>query len=325
MQPLDIVFAGTPEFAASHLESLVGGQHRLVAVYTQPDRKAGRGKKLLASPVKMLAQQHGIPVRQPASLRDPAAQEEFKALQADLLIVVAYGLILPQAILDMPRLGCINVHASLLPRWRGAAPIERALLAGDRETGVTIMQMDAGLDTGAMLLRRSVPIEPVDTRVTLEAKLTEAGSTALVYTLDHIDELQKKAEPQDDEQSSYASKLEKQEAGIAWQSDASLIDRQIRAGIGRNPAYCGVHNGTSRERMRILAAIPIPEPDRESSPGQIMSRSKDGVLVGCGQGCLLITRVQLPGKNPVSIGDLLNARPDFFAPGSFLESAGAVS
>jgi methionyl-tRNA formyltransferase len=323
MQPLDIVFAGTPEFAASHLESLLGGHHRVVAVYTQPDRKAGRGKKLLASPVKILAQSHHIPVRQPLSLKDPAAQEEFESLGADLLIVVAYGLILPQAILDMPRLGCINVHASLLPRWRGAAPIERALLAGDHETGVTIMQMDAGLDTGDMLLRRSVPIEPADTRLALEHKLAEAGSDALIYTLDHIEVLQQNAEPQDDEQSSYASKLTKEEAGIAWQNDASQIDRQIRAGIGRNPAYCCVNDGVSTARMRILTAVPTT--DRQSSPGQVLSRGKDGLLVSCGQGCLLITRVQLPGKNPISIADLVNARPDLCKPGSFLESADSAS
>jgi len=175
MQPLDIVFAGTPEFAASHLDSLLGGNHRVIAVYTQPDRKAGRGKKLLASPVKVLAEKHGIPVKQPASLKEPSAQEEFRALKADLLLVVAYGLILPQAILEIPRLGCINVHASLLPRWRGAAPIERSLLAGDQETGVTIMQMDAGLDTGDMLRRSAVPIEASDNRETLEQKLAAAG------------------------------------------------------------------------------------------------------------------------------------------------------
>ncbi len=323
MQPLDIVFAGTPDFAASHLETILGGPHRLVAVYTQPDRKAGRGKKLLASPVKILAQAHDIPVRQPATLRATEAQEEFEALQADLLLVVAYGLILPQAILDAPRLGCINVHASLLPRWRGAAPIERALLAGDPETGVTLMQMDAGLDTGDMLLRRPVSIEPTDTRVTLERKLAAAGTAALTYALDHIEDLQGSAERQNDESSTYASKLEKEEAAIAWQSDASFIDRQIRAGIGRNPAYCFVDDGLIKERMRILAAVPVS--GGESSPGKIVSRSKDGLLVSCGKGCLLVTQVQLPGKNPVAIGDLLNSRPGFFEPGSSLDSAASSS
>jgi len=319
MQPLDIVFAGTPEFAAKHLESLLGGHHRVTAVYTQPDRKAGRGKKLLASPVKLLAEHHGIPVKQPPSLKDVAAQDELRRLQADLLIVVAYGLILPEAVLEIPRLGCINVHASLLPRWRGAAPIERALLAGDRETGVTIMQMDAGLDTGDMLLRRSVFIAADDTRVTLERKLAEAGTEALTYVLDHINEVQASAEPQDDQLSSYASKLEKAEACIHWEEGAAYIDRQVKAGIGRNPAYCFA-NG---ERLRVLTASPATS--YGASAGKIISYDRNGLLVGCGQDCLLITQIQLPGKNPISIQDLLNARPGFFEPGTFLSSADSVN
>ena len=318
MQPLDIVFAGTPEFAAKHLESLLGGHHRVIAVYTQPDRKAGRGKKLLASPVKVLAESHNVPVKQPPTLKDVAAQEEMRSLQADLLVVVAYGLILPEAILSIPQCGCINVHASLLPRWRGAAPIERALLAGDRETGVTIMQMDAGLDTGDMLLRKAVPIEAGDTRLTLEKKLTAVGIEALGYVLDHIDKVQAEAEPQDDTQSSYAAKLEKEEARIQWQNDATHIDRQVRAGIGRNPAYCFANS----DRMRVLTSI--PETKISASIGEIISVDKEGILVGCGRGCLLITRIQLPGKKPVSIGDLLNARPGFFKPGTFLKSAETV-
>ncbi|MBT8147358.1 MAG: methionyl-tRNA formyltransferase [Gammaproteobacteria bacterium] len=319
MPPLDIVFAGTPEFAAKHLESLIGGHHRLIAVYTQPDRKAGRGKKLLPSPVKTLAEKHGIPVKQPTTLRETSAQEELSTLQADLLIVVAYGLILPQAILTIPRLGCINVHASLLPRWRGAAPIERALLAGDQETGVTIMQMDAGLDTGDMLLRKAVPINDNDTRLSLEHKLAAAGVEALAYVLDHIAEVQSSASPQDDQQSSYASKLEKEEACINWQDNAEQIDRQVRAGIGRNPAYCYMGN----ERMRVLAATPT-EPC-SAKAGEIVSVDKSGLLVGCGEGGLLITQIQLAGKNPVSIKDLLNARPEFFKPGALLKSAVAAS
>ena len=319
MQPLDIVFAGTPEFAAKHLESLLGGHHQVIAVYTQPDRKAGRGKKLLASPVKVLAENHGIPVKQPVTLKEIAAQEELRDLEADLMIVVAYGLILPEAVLQIPRLGCINVHASLLPRWRGAAPVERALLAGDHETGVTIMQMDAGLDTGDMLLRKAVPIEADDTRLSLEHKLASAGQEALSYVLDHIEEVQNSAESQDHQKSSYASKLEKAEAGIQWHNDAAYIDRQIRTGIGRQPAYCIVGS----ERMRVLTAI--LDTELSASAGEIVSIDRDGLLVGCGQGGLLITRIQLPGKNPVSISDVLNASPDFFKPGNVLRSADAGS
>ena len=313
-QPLDIVFAGTPEFAASHLQALLDGNHRVVAVYTQPDRKAGRGKKLAASPVKRLAQQHGINVNQPSTLKSQACQDELRDLKADLLIVVAYGLILPEAVLEIPRLGCINVHASLVPRWRGAAPIERALLAGDQESGVTIMQMDAGLDTGNMLLTSTVAIEADDTRVSLEQKLTAAGTRALVYALDHIEELQARATPQDEEESSYAAKLQKEEALIQWQNDASFIDRQIRAGIGRNPAYC-FKEGL---RMRVLTASLLP--DITGSAGEILTANKKGVVVGCGRGALLIEQIQLPGKNPLAIRDLLNARPDFFKPGTFLTS-----
>lgn len=314
MQPLDIVFAGTPEFAARHLESLLAGNHRVLAVYTQPDRKAGRGKKLLASPVKRVAESRGIPVKQPASLKRDAAQDEMRTFKADLLIVVAYGLILPETILEIPRLGCINVHASLLPRWRGAAPIERAILAGDDETGITIMQMDAGLDTGDMLWRVPVPIEQDDTRETLEKKLTRAGIDALTYVVDHIEEVQGNAEPQDDRSSSYADKLSKEEALIQWQNDATWIDRQVRAGIGRNPAFCFAGDA----RMRILTSSVMPE--KSGSPGQVISFDKEGLLVGCGQGSLLITRLQLPGKNPVSIRDLLNSKPDFLQPGTLLRS-----
>lgn len=320
MQPLDIVFAGTPEFAASHLQALLGTGHRLLAVYTQPDRKAGRGNRLQPSPVKVLAEQHGIPVIQPPTLKSPEAQAELKALQPDLLIVVAYGLILPRAILEIPRLGCINVHASLLPRWRGAAPIERALLAGDRETGVTIMQMDVGLDTGDMLLRKAVPIESDDTRVTLEQKLADAGSQALCQALENIEALQAGAESQDDRLSCYAAKLEKEEALINWQDSAAQIDRQIRASIGRHPTYCFADGA----RLRILEALPRTSA-RQMTPGQIVAVDREGMLVQCGQDALLVTRVQLPGKNPVAIGDLLNARSDLFKPGSLLSSEESAS
>ena len=315
MPPLKLVFAGTPEFAARHLASLLGGPHTVLAVYTQPDRPAGRGKKLIPSPVKSLAQASSIPVRQPVSLKTPEAQQSLRDLEPDLLVVVAYGLILPPAILQIPRLGCINVHASLLPRWRGAAPIERALLAGDSETGITIMQMDAGLDTGDMLLRRAVPIEATDTRVSLEQKLTEAGAEALPYALDNIAALQEKAEPQQDRLSTYAAKLDKSEALIDWRDPASQLDRQIRAGIGRQPAYCFL-GGT---RLRLLEARPEPG-GQTAAPGEITSLSQEGMRVSCGEGSLLVSIVQLPGKNPVSIRDLLNARQQLLQPGTRLSS-----
>jgi methionyl-tRNA formyltransferase len=315
MPPLKLVFAGTPEFAARHLASLLGGPHAVLAVYTQPDRPAGRGKKLVPSPVKSLAEARSIPVRQPVSLKTPEAQQGLRDLEPDLLVVVAYGLILPPAILQIPRLGCINVHASLLPRWRGAAPIERALLAGDSETGITIMQMDAGLDTGDMLLRRAVPIEATDTRVSLEQKLIEAGAEALPYALDNITALQDKAEPQQDHLSTYAAKLDKSEALIDWHGPASQIDRQIRAGIGRQPAYCFVGD----TRLRLLEARP-ESGGQTAAPGEITSLSQEGMRVSCGEGRLLVSIVQLPGKNPVSIRDLLNARQQLLQPGTRLSS-----
>jgi methionyl-tRNA formyltransferase len=310
---LDIVFAGTPEFAAHHLESLIAGPHRVVAVYTQPDRRAGRGKKLLASPVKTLATKHGLPVKQPLSLKDSTAQQELRGLAPDLMVVVAYGLILPEAVLRIPRFGCINVHASLLPRWRGAAPIERALLAGDEETGVTIMQMDVGLDTGAMLLRSAVTIESTDTRVSLESKLAAAGIEALGCVLDNFAEYQASAEAQDDRLSTYAKKLEKEEALIDWLQSASQIDRQIRAGIGRHPAYCLADT----TRIRLLAARVLRQ-DSPATPGAILALDKQGMLVACGQGCLLVQEVQLPGKNPVTVAALLNSRQSLLQKGARL-------
>jgi len=312
--PLNLVFAGTPDFAARHLLSLIESPHRILAVYTQPDRRSGRGKKLLPSPVKSTAEQHRLPVRQPLSLKDPETQRAFRELKPDLLVVVAYGLILPEAVLRIPRLGCINVHASLLPRWRGAAPIERALLAGDPETGVTIMQMDAGLDTGAMLLRRAVAIEATDTRVSLERKLAAAGIEALRYVLDNIEDMQANAESQDDRYSTYAKKLEKADALIQWEQDATQIDRQIRAGIGRDPAYCFIGS----TRIRILSARPIQQ--AHGAPGEISRLDRQGMVVACGRGALLVREVQLPGRNPVSIADLLNSRQSLFQTGARLGS-----
>ncbi len=311
MNKLRICFAGTPAFAAAHLEALLAAGQQIVAVYTQPDRPAGRGKKLLASPVKELALAHALPVFQPSSLRSAEAAEALASLELDLLIVVAYGLILPKAILGIPKRGCLNVHASLLPRWRGAAPIERALLAGDEVSGVTIMQMDEGLDTGAMLNKESVTIERTDNRIDLENKLQIAGQTALLRTLEHLASYQANATIQDDAQSCYAAKLEKAEAFIDWRLTAAEIDRQIRAGIGRNPAYSILDT----QRLRIIEASDSQE-CFDVTPGQIVKNGKGSFTVSCGVGSLDVHLVQLPGKNVTSVGDISNSRPDYFAPGT---------
>lgn len=315
-----LCFAGTPAFAAAHLKAVLASSHSVVGVYTQPDRPAGRGNRLQPSAVKQLALAHAIPVSQPISLKSPEQQAVFAALKPDLLIVVAYGLILPQAILDIPRYGCINVHASLLPRWRGAAPIERSLLAGDKETGVTIMQMDAGLDTGAMLTTERVAITDTDTREDLESNLATAGCNALLRTLGNLEELQKNAQKQDDSLSTYAAKLDKSEALIHWTQPAQIIDRQIRAGVGRTPAYCFLDN----QRLRILKAHVVNE-QTDAAPGTILAANKDGLRVACNGSQLAVLAVQLPGKTGMGIADLLNSRADLFRPGSILSSSESPS
>lgn len=308
MKKLRICFAGTPAFAAAHLQALLKAGHHVAAVYTQPDRPSGRGKKLQASPVKQLALENKLPVFQPKSLRGPEEAEALALLDIDLLIVVAYGLILPKAILDIPRLGCLNVHASLLPRWRGAAPIERALLAGDRVSGVTIMQMDEGLDTGAMLDKESVQITATDNRIELEEKLQIAGKIALMRTLSDLEKYQSEATIQNDEDSNYAAKLEKSEAFIDWRLSVVEIDRQIRAGIGRNPAYTVLDN----QRLRVLEGS-ISTEKFVAEPGRIVQSEKAYFTVSCGSGALDVHRVQLPGKNVATVKDISNSRPDFFA------------
>ncbi len=320
MTDLRICFAGTPDFAAGHLQALLDAEFNIVAVYTQPDRPTGRGKKLLPSPVKALAAQHDLPVLQPATLRNAEAQQQLADLDLDVLVVVAYGLILPAEVLTIPRLGCLNVHASLLPRWRGAAPIERAIMAGDTESGVTIMQMDAGLDTGAMLHKQAVAITNDDTGLSLEAKLLKVGKESLTYTLNNLEALQAKAEQQDDALATYAAKLDKQEAQIDWQRNALELSRQIRACSGRMPTYTLMGS----DRLRILAAIPVADnaPDTMSAsntpPGTIVANGADSFRVACGDGELDVQQIQLPGKNPVCVKDVLNSRAHLIAPGTVL-------
>ena len=316
MNKLRVCFAGTPEFAAAHLNALIAAQtesrFELVAVYTQPDRAAGRGKKLSPSPVKQSALDAGLPVLQPLSLRSEEARAELEALGCDVMIVVAYGLILPQSILDTPRLGCVNVHASLLPRWRGAAPIERALLAGDKATGVTIMQMDAGLDTGVMLDKTVVAIDPRETRVSLEEKLIAAGSRALVAAINSLEALQEKAEAQDDSQSTYAAKIDKSESLIEWALPASQIDLLVRACIGRTPAFTLLEG----QRIRLLESA-IDSAQSDAPAGTVTHVDKRGFSVACGERSVLkVSRVQMPGKGEVSVGELLNGKPDAFAVGT---------
>ena len=304
---MKIIFAGTPDFAAGHLQALIDSpQHSVIAVYTQPDRPAGRGKKLKASAVKLLAEANSLPVFQPQSLNDPEQQQILADLQADIMVVVAYGLILPQAVLDTPKLGCINVHGSILPRWRGAAPIQRAIEAGDEETGVTIMQMDAGLDTGAMLCISRCPIESTDSSATMYKKLEELGAPALLSTLDKLQDNKALAVVQDDSQSCYAAKIDKSEALIDWSKPAAVLDRQIRAFNPFPAAY------TTLGDLRIKVWLAELGPASTQAAGQIISADNSGILVSCGEQSLLLTVIQLPGKSRMPVSEILKSRAELF-------------
>ncbi|MGE6223358.1 methionyl-tRNA formyltransferase [Aeromonas media] len=313
MNKLKLIFAGTPDFAARHLAALLSSDHEVVAVYTQPDKPAGRGQKLTASPVKELALAHDLPVYQPASLRNEEAQAELAALGADLMVVVAYGLILPKAVLDTPRLGCLNVHGSLLPRWRGAAPIQRAIWAGDAETGVTIMQMDVGLDTGAMIRKVSCPIASDETSASLYDKLAELGPQALVDTLDAMAAGDTAAEAQDDALANYAQKLSKEEARIDWSMEAVAIERCIRA---FNPWPISWFE-VAEQTIKVWQAEVI-DSDHGQSAGTLLKADKQGIDVATGKGVLRLLTLQPPGKKAMSVPDLLNSRRDWFEPGTQL-------
>lgn len=313
MNKLKLIFAGTPDFAARHLAALLSSGHEVVAVYTQPDKPAGRGQKLTASPVKELALAHDLPVYQPASLRNEAAQAELAALGADLMVVVAYGLILPKAVLDTPRLGCINVHGSLLPRWRGAAPIQRSIWAGDAETGVTIMQMDVGLDTGAMIRKVICPIASDETSASLYDKLAGLGPQALVDTLDAMAAGDTAAEPQDDALANYAEKLSKEKARIDWSMDAVAIERCIRAFNPWPISWFDVAGQT----VKVWQAEVVAQ-DHGQAAGTLLKADKQGIEVATGQGVLRLLTLQPPGKKAMSVSDLLNSRRDWFEPGTQL-------
>jgi methionyl-tRNA formyltransferase len=311
---LKIVFAGTPEFAARHLGTLIDdGRHQIVAVYTQPDRPAGRGKKIQASPVKRLAEEHGLAIYQPQSLRHTEQQTALAKLYADLMVVVAYGLMLPQQVLDSPRLGCINVHGSILPKWRGAAPIQRAIEAGDSETGITIMQMDAGLDTGPMLSITRCAIGDQDTSGVIYERLANLGGPALLQAIEQLETGSAQAMAQDDNLSSYASKIDKPEAQIDWSEAAMVIDRRIRA---FNPFPCAF---TSLEGQRIkIWCSTVESSDQAGQPGQIVRADNQGLLICCGQGSLLLTEIQLAGKSRLAVAEILKSRVDLLAVGKQL-------
>ena len=317
MKSLNIIFAGTPDFAAQHLQAILNSQHNVIAVYTQPDKPAGRGKKLQASPVKQLAEQNNIPVYQPKSLRKEETQSELKALNADVMVVVAYGLILPKAVLDAPRLGCLNVHGSILPRWRGAAPIQRSIWAGDAQTGVTIMQMDEGLDTGDMLHKVYCGILPTETSTSLYNKLAELAPSALIDVLDNLESGKFISEKQDDSQSNYAEKLSKEEAQLDWSLPAIQLERNIRAFNPWPIAYFSTEDKDGNaQTLKVYQAEVLSHQDKPA--GTILSADKNGIQVATVDGVLNLLQLQPAGKKPMSAQDLLNGRAEWFTIGKVL-------
>ncbi|MDB2384799.1 methionyl-tRNA formyltransferase [Endozoicomonas sp.] len=310
MKSLRVIFAGTPDFASEHMQAILDSRHEVIAAYTQPDRPAGRGKKLKSSPVKALALQHDIPVHQPQSLKREEEQQLLASMNADLMVVVAYGLILPQAILDTLRLGCINVHGSILPRWRGAAPIQRAIAAGDTTSGVTIMQMDAGLDTGDMLTKVCCPIHPSDTASNLHDRLIERGKPALIEALDAIAEGCIKPEKQDDADACYAHKLNKEEARLDWEKTAIELERLVCAFNPWPVATTVMDNQIIKIWQATQAGYSSDE-----APGTLIKADKDGFDIACGEGVLRVTHVQPPSAKAMPVKDLLNSRKAFFAAG----------
>jgi methionyl-tRNA formyltransferase len=288
-----VVFMGTPEFAATALAALIAAGHEIVAVYSQPPRPAGRGQDLRKSPVQRLAEGHGLPVLTPVSLKDAATQADFAAHRADVAVVAAYGLLLPQAILDAPTLGCLNIHASLLPRWRGAAPIQRAILAGDAETGITIMQMAAGLDTGPMLASARLAIAPDMNAGQLHDALAELGARLVVETLPRLPQ---PALPQPEEGVTYAAKISPAEARLDWSRSATMLERAVRAFAPQPGAWCELPGG---ERLKVLKAEIVPG---QAAPGTILD---DRLAIACGAGALRLTLVQKAGKKPMAAADFL--------------------
>ena len=300
---LAVAFAGTPSFAVPALDAIAASHHRLAVVYTQPDRPAGRGQALAASPVKQRAQALGLPLEQPESLRDPEAPARLSGHSPDVMVVVAYGLLLPQALLAVPRLGCLNIHASLLPRWRGAAPVARAIEAGDAATGVCIMRMEAGLDTGPVMMKKEIAIAPRETAGELEARLATQGARMIVGALDALGEERATFEPQDSARATYARKLQKSEARIDWRLPAEAIERRVRA-LNPWPVAETKLEGLQLRiwQARVVAAASGPR------PGTIVAAGPQGVVVMTGKDALALERLQLPGRRAVGAADFANTR-----------------
>lgn len=300
---MKLIFAGTPEFAACALDALVSARHEIALVLTQPDRPAGRGMKSLMSPVKQRAQRNHIVVLQPATLKAPAVQEHLRQTGADIMIVAAYGLILPQAVLDIPRLGALNIHASLLPRWRGAAPIQRALLAGDRETGICIMRMDAGLDTGPVLMSEPIPVSDTDTAQTLHDRLAALGARLVVSALENIENGALQAQPQPEQGATYAHKINKTEAKIDWYEASAAVDRRIRA----FSPFPGAHAEIKGVEIKLWRAAPerAGSSSQPVGPGQVLAAGPQGVVVACGEGVIRLLEMQRPGGKRLAAADFL--------------------
>ena len=313
-KPLNIIFAGTPDFAAQHLAALLQSEHNIVAVYCPPDKPAGRGKKLTACATKLLALENNIPVQQPENFKTLESQLTVASYQADVMVVVAYGLLLPTIILETPKLGCINVHGSILPKWRGAAPIQRALEAGDPQTGVTIMQMDKGLDTGDMILTATCDITTQDTSASLYDKLAELGPTALLETITLMASGEYKRQPQDNAQATHAAKLDKADAELNWQQPATVLDRKIRAYIPWPVAQFTFNENSKEHRIRVWQASVI-ELEHNQKPGTIISCDKQGIVVATTTNALRLEILQLPGKKALAVADILNGKADWFAKG----------
>ncbi|MCW8833239.1 MAG: methionyl-tRNA formyltransferase [Colwellia sp.] len=317
-KPLNIIFAGTPDFAAQHLAALINTEHNIVAVYCPPDKPAGRGKKLTACATKQLALENNLVVEQPVNFKDVNDQQQLAQYNADVMIVVAYGLLLPEVILNAPRLGCINVHGSILPKWRGAAPIQRSLEAGDEKTGVTIMQMDKGLDTGAMILTAECAIEPSDTSASLYEKLAQLGPKALIDTLALMATNEHKATPQNNDLATYAHKLDKAEAELNWQLAANELDRKIRAYIPWPVAqFTFTQSNEKQHRIRVWQAS-VQDRKTTEPVGTILSVDKSGIVVATAQGALCLEVLQLPNKKALPVKDVLNGRADWFTIGAHI-------
>ena len=309
-----IVFAGTPEFGLPCLESLYNSQHQIIAIYTQPDRPAGRGQKIQESAVKIWAQEHQIPIYQPLNFKPPEVIADLEALAPDLMVVIAYGLILPKNVLAIPRLGCINVHASILPRWRGAAPIQHAILAGDAETGITIMQMDVGMDTGAAFTIRTCAIAAEDTTLQLHHNLSVLASEPLLSTLDKLIAGTSKSIPQQHEQATYAPKIHKQDAAINWHQSAINIDRKIRAYYPWTIAFTQSPTMTVRIHKATLMTQHCTQ-----IPGTIIAMNSQGMLVATGKDAILVETIQCPGGRPITIADYMNTQRQDLHVGTVLQ------